>query len=305
MVTHYDSVLLQQGFPTTVGELLTRYGDALVSFAVTVVIFVVSFLVLYLVGRSVLVRVTRRALGARDFSPAVVSLAASIAGVFALAGAFGLAAAVAGFGAVLAAFATLTGALALAVGFAAQNLIANFVAGVFILKDEPFAVGDYIEWDGNGGIVREIQLRVTKLDTFQNEQLTVPNADLASAVVKNPVANDTRRVDVEFGVEYDTDIDQARSIILDAAATIDGVLDDPAPAAPVTALGDSAVVLTARVWVDPAETGAGGVVHALLEDVKARFDAAGVGMPYPYTELTGTIGVESLDAPSGGEPADD
>ncbi|MFC5365599.1 mechanosensitive ion channel family protein [Salinirubrum litoreum] len=305
MVANHYGVLLQQGFPTTVGELLARYGDALVSFAVTVVIFVVSFLVLYLVGRPVLVRVTRRALGARDFSPAVVSLAASIAGVFALVGAFGLAAAVAGFGAVLAAFATLTGALALAVGFAAQDLIANFVAGVFILKDEPFEVGDYIEWSGNGGIVREIQLRVTKLDTFQNEQLTVPNADLASAVVKNPVANDTRRVDVEFGIEYDADVDRARSIILDAAAAVDGVLDDPEPAVPVTALGDSAVVLTARVWIDPAETGAGGVTHALLEDVKARFDAEGVGMPYPYTELTGTIGVESLDSVSGAEPADD
>jgi small-conductance mechanosensitive channel len=300
-----QDIVLQQGFPTSTGELIARYGDALVSFAVTVVVFVVSFAVLYLVGKSVLVRVTRRALGARDFSPAVVGLGASLAGLFALVGAFALAAAVAGFGVVLAAFATLTGALALAVGFAAQDLIANFVAGIFILKDEPFEVGDYIEWDGNGGVVREIQLRVTKLDTFQNELLTVPNSDLASAVVKNPVANDTRRVDVEFGIEYDADVALARTIILEEGAAIEGVLTDPAPAAPLTALGDSAVVLTGRVWIDPKETGAGGVTHAFLEAVKARFDAEGVGMPYPHTELVGTIGVASAEATVGAGPTDD
>lgn len=87
-----------------------------------------------------------------------------------------LAATVAGFGVVLAAFATLAGALALAVGFAAQDLIANFVACVFIIQDEPFEVGDCIEWNGNGGVVREIRLRVTKLDTFDNEPVTVRTA---------------------------------------------------------------------------------------------------------------------------------
>jgi small-conductance mechanosensitive channel len=146
---------------------------------------------------------------------------------------------------------------------------------------------------------------VTKLDTFQNELLTVPNSDLASAVVKNPIANDTRRVDVEFGIEYDADVALARTIILEEGAAIEGVLADPEPAAPVTALGDSAVVLTGRVWVDPKETGAGPVTTAFLEAVKARFDAEGVGMPYPHTELVGTIGVASPEAAVGAGPADD
>ena len=81
--------------------------------------------------------------------------------------------------------------------------------------------------------------------------------------------------------------------------------DTPEPSAPVTALGDSAVVLNGRIWIDPRESSAGGTRAAFIEAVKHRFDAEGVGMPYPYTELTGTIGVESLDAPSGAEPADD
>jgi small-conductance mechanosensitive channel len=288
-----DPIIVQTAFPTDLAGILSRYGDALVSVAVTVLVFVVAFVVLYYAGRSVLVRLTRRALGARDFSPAVVSLGASLAGFFALVGAFALAATIAGFGIVLAAFATLTGALALAVGFAAQDLIANFVAGVFILKDEPFQVGDYIEWGGESGIVREIQLRVTKLDTFDNEQLTVPNSDLASAVVTNPVANETLRLAVDFGIEYDADIDVARSIILEEGAALDGVLEDPEPAAPVTALGDSAVVLTGRIWIDPDETSPGATKAAFTEAVKTAFDDEGVGMPYPHTELVGSIEVES------------
>ena len=296
-------VFLQQGIPTSLGEVIARYGDALVSFAVTVAIFAVSFVVIYYVARSVLVRVTKRTLGARDFSPAVVGLGSSLAGGVALAGAFALAATVAGFGVILAAFATLAGALALAVGFAAQDIIANFVAGIFILKDKPFDVGDYIEWGGNSGIVREIQLRVTKLDTFDNELVTVPNSDLANAAVTNPVANDTRRVTFDFGIDYDANIDKARSIILEEAADIEGVLADPEPTAPVTGLGDSAVVLNGRVWIDPKETGAGGVKFELVERVKERFDAEGVGMPYPHRQLVGSLDVNSVDTVAA--PSDD
>jgi small-conductance mechanosensitive channel len=298
-----SSLVLQQGIPTSLGEAVTRYGDALVSFAVTVVIFIVSFVIIYYIARSVLVRLVRRSLGARDFSPAVVSLGSSIAGGIALAGAFALAATVAGFGVILAAFATLAGALALAVGFAAQDLIANFVAGVFILKDKPFEIGDYIEWGGNSGIVRDIQLRVTKLDTFDNELVTVPNSDLANSAVTNPVANDTRRVTFDFGVDYEADIDAARTIILEEGSAIEGVLSDPEPAAPVTALGDSAVVLNGRLWIDPNETSAGAVKFEFIERVKERFDAEGIGMPYPHRQLVGSLSIDSTEPVAA--PSDD
>ena len=289
--------------PTSLNGFLTQYGGVVVDFAITVVTFVVTFLLLYGIGKSVLVRATKRTLNAREFSTAVVGLGSSIAAVLALVGAVAIAGAVAGFPSLLTAFATLAGALALGLSFAAGDIIENFVAGVFILKDKPFTVGDYIEWDGNDGIVREIDLRVTKLDSFDNEQLTVPNGDLANAVVTNPVANDTRRVTFDFGIEYDASIKAAREIILDEASKIDGILAEPAPSAPVTGLADSAVVLNARVWVDPAETGAGPVKFQLVENVKRRFDAEGIGMPYPYTELTGEIDVNTRDIEAA--PADD
>ncbi|MDS0258104.1 mechanosensitive ion channel family protein [Haloarcula sp. S1CR25-12] len=282
------ATLLQLGVPNGI-------IPAIISFVLTVGMFAVSFVVLYLVGKTVLVPATRRALNAREFSPAVVGLGESIAGALALFGAVAVAAAVAGFPTILAAFATITGALALGVAFAAGDIIENFVAGIFILKDKPFEVGDYIEWNGNGGTVRQIDLRVSKLDTWDNEQLTVPNGELANAVVKNTQANETRRVTVDFGVDYGSDVDRAREIILEEVAAIDGVLDEPAPSAPLTTLGDSAIVFNARAWINPQETGAGGVKHQLTESVMDRFDEADIGFPYPHTEVVGSLDVNQTE----------
>jgi len=297
------ATLLQQGIPTSPSEFTTQYGDTIVSFGITVTAFIVTFLVLYIVGKPLLVRITKRSLNARDFSQSVVSLGSSIAGAIAVFGAVAVAATVAGFPAILSAFATIAAALALGFAFAASDIIENFVAGVFIIRDKPFEIGDYIEWDGHDGIVRDIDLRVSKVETFNNEQLTVPNGDLANAVVKNPVANETRRITFDFGIEYDASMKKAREIIVEEAEKLDNVLDEPAPSAPVTGLADSAVVLNGRVWIDPDVTGAGPVKNAWVENVKRRFDAEDVGMPYPHTELTGGIEVEAAELPE--QVADD
>ncbi|MFC7133633.1 MULTISPECIES: mechanosensitive ion channel family protein [Salinibaculum] len=286
---------LQQGISLEPQEYVTP----LVSAATTVVIFAVVFVVLYLLGKYFVTRAVERTLRHRNFDETLVGLAVSTTvGIVAVA-AVALAATVAGFGVVLAAFATLAGALALAVGFAAQDLIANFVAGVFIIQDEPFTVGDWVEWNGNSGVVRDIQLRVTKLDTFDNQLVTVPNSDLASAAVINNVANDQRRVSVDFGIGYEDDIDLAREVIIEEGERIDGVLGDPAPSAPVTSLGDSAVVLSGRIWIETAESSYGAVRAQFVEAVKERLDAEGIDMPYPNTELSGAIDVTNVDGTEG------
>lgn len=287
--------VLQSGIPTSLDELVAQYGPAIISALTTAVLFVVAFVVIYYVARAILVGATRRSLTERGFRAAIVGLAASIAGIIALFAAIAAAATVAGFGTVLSAFAILTGALALAVGFALQDLIANFVAGVFIIRDEPFQVGDVIEWNGNSGTVRDIQLRVTTLDTFDNAMVTVPNGQLADAVLVNPVANDTLRVTYDFGVSYDDDIRAAQAAIIDVARGIEGVLTDPAPTAPVADLGDSAVVLNGRLWIDPHTHSAGGVRAEFVQAVKERFDADGISMPYPHTTIEGGISVAEID----------
>jgi len=296
------AILLQQQHPIAEdpgGFIVSAILDIIAGiggFVVTLLTFVIAFVVLYLVGKRLLTELTRKSLNQREFSPAVVSLGASIAGAIALFGAVAIAAVVAGFPVILGAFATIAGALALGVAFAAGDIIENFVAGIFILKDKPFEVGNYIEWNGNSGIVREINLRVSKLDTLDNEQLTVPNGELANAVVKNMQAHETRRVTVDFGVDYGSDVDRAREILLEEIAAIDGVLEDPAPAAPLTTLGDSAIVFNARAWINPQETGARGVKHTLTENVMDRFDEADIGFPYPHTEVVGQLDVDQTEA---------
>ncbi|WP_256295692.1 mechanosensitive ion channel family protein [Haloarchaeobius salinus] len=282
--------------PLQLGLDLGQYVAPIISAITTVVIFVVVFVVLFVLGRVVVTRAVEKSLRQRGFEETLVGLATSVTTTVVAVLAIALAATVAGFGVVLAAFATLAGALALAVGFAAQDLIANFVAGVFILQDEPFTTGDWIEWNGNGGVVREIELRVTKLDTFDNELVTVPNSELANTAVVNNVANDERRVSVGFGIGYGDDIEAAREAIVDEASKIDAAFDDPAPSAPVVELGDSAVVLSGRLWIDPREDSYGAVRSEFLEAVKERLDAEGIDMPYPNTELSGDIEVRNVDA---------
>ena len=288
-------ILLQQGFSIDPQQ----YVPPLISAATAVVLFVVVFLIIYLLGKYFVTRSVAGTLRRRGFEETLVGLAVSVAVVVTAVVSVALAATVAGFGVVLAAFATLAGALALAIGFAAQDLISNFVAGVFIIQDEPFTVGDWIEWSGNEGVVREIELRVTKLDTFDYQLVTVPNSDLAGAAVVNNVANETRRVAVGFGVGYGDDIEQARAAIVDEGSQLDGVLADPAPTAPVTELGDSAVVLQGRLWIDPVESSYGAVRAQFVEAVKQRFDAEGIDMPYPNTELSGSVEVTNVGGAAG------
>ena len=276
-----------------------QYVPVVVSGVATFLLFVVAFVVIYLLGKGVLTRAVRGGLERRGFEESLVGLAVSTTVVISAVVALALAATIAGFGVVLSAFAILGSALALAIGFAAQDLIANFVAGVFIVQDEPFAVGDWIEWGGNGGVVREIDLRVTTLDTFDNERVTVPNSDLANAAVVNNVANDERRVSVGFGIGYGDDIEQAREAILEEGKNVEGVLAEPEPAAPVAELGDSAVVLSGRVWIDPAESSYGAVRAEFVEAVKERFDAEGIDMPYPNTELSGGLEVTGVGEAAG------
>ena len=270
-----------------------QYVPPLISAAVTVVLFVVAFVAIYLLGKYFVTRAVRGSLAHRNVDQTLIDLAVSTTVVVTAVVAVALAATIAGAGVVLSAFAVLAGALTLAVGFAAQGLIANFVAGVFIIQDEPFTVGDWIEWDGNGGVVREVQLRVTKLDTFDNQLITVPNSDLSGAAVINNGANDTRRVSTGFGIGYEDDIEQARDAIIDEGSDIDGVLSEPAPTAPVTSLGDSAVVLDGRIWIDPNESSYAAIRAQFVEAVKKRFDADGIDMPYPNTELSGGVEVTS------------
>ena len=275
--------------PDSLGEAVAMY-EGVIGAALT---FLAAFLVVYLLGRLVLVPLTQRAIVAREFNESIRSLAESVVGALVFFFALAVAFALVGFGNFLAAFATLGGALALALGFAAQDLLGNFVAGIFILKDRPFEIGDWIEWENGSGRVEDIDLRVTRVRTFDNERITVPNGELANNAVTNPVAYDKLRQKFVFGIGYDDDIDRAKAVILEEAGRTPGIMDDPAPDVRVTELGDSAVGLQTRFWIEnPSRADFVAVRSNLVQSVKERCDAEAIDMPYPYRELVGDLAVD-------------
>lgn len=283
-------VPLQQNgvIPSSFSDFLSTYAETLGA----IITFLLAFVVVYALGRWVLVPTVRRVLNQKGFDESVKSLSDSLLGVVVWVLALAVALTLAGFGGFIAALGIFAGAVALAVGFAAQDLLGNFVAGVFILKDKPFEVGDWIEWNDKAGRVEDIDLRVSRIKTFDNERITVPNGELANNAVTNPVAYKTLRQKFVFGIGYDDDIDQAKEAILNEAESHAEILDDPAPDIRVTELGDSAVGLQTRFWIDdPNRSDFVRIRSELVQAVKERLDAEEIDMPYPYRQLTGGINV--------------
>ena len=194
----------------------------------------------------------------------------------------------AGYQGFLRSLATIAAAATLAVGFALQDVIKNFVAGVFIYTDKPFRIGDWIEWQGNSGVVEDISFRVTRVRTFDNELLTVPNNALTSDVVKNPVAKKTLRLKFVFGIDYEDDVEKATDIIVEEAEKSDAILDDPAPSVRLTELADSYVGLQSRIWIDdPSRADFVKARADYVKAVKKRFDEEDISIPFPQRTVSG------------------
>ncbi|WP_242406188.1 mechanosensitive ion channel family protein [Halostagnicola larsenii] len=258
--------------------------------AAGVIRFVIAFLAVYFVGRAVVVPLVNRAMTRRDLDAHArkpLTLITQFGIIFvAIAIAFGFG----GYGNFLVSMAGIAAAGTLAIGLAAQNVISNFVSGVFIYTDKPFKIGDWIEWDDYAGTVEDISLRVTRVRTFDNELLTVPNSELTNGVLKNPVESDKLRLKFVFGIGYDDDIEQASEIIVDEARNHPDILDDPAPSVRLTELGSSDVGLQSRIWIaDPGRADFVRIRGEYVTSVKQRFDEEGVDIPYPVRTLEGGL----------------
>jgi len=266
--------------------------------------FVVVLILVYYVGKATIGRIAGTLLERGGLDKHAARPIMKITNIAIAFGAVAIAFGAAGYGSFLSSLATIAAAATLAIGFAMQDVIKNFVAGVFIFADNPFRIGDWIEWDGHSGIVEDISLRVTRVRTFDNELLTVPNSNLTDDVVKNPVAKEQLRLQFLFGIGYDDDIDTATDIILEEAEAHEGILDDPAPSVRLTELGDSSVGLKSRVWIsDPKRSDFVKTRGEYVKAVKERFDEEGIDIPYPNRTLSGGLDVGGFEAVA--ETADD
>jgi len=173
----------------------------------------------------------------------------------------------------------VVGAAGLAVGLALQGSLANFAGGVLILLFKPFRVGDFISAQGLDGTVKEISIFTTKLNTFGNQLAIIPNGQLSNNSIVNYSAEKMRRDNIKVGIGYNANIKQAKEILLAICAENENVLQDPIPEVYVDALGESSVDISLRYWA-MNETFWAAHFH-ILEELKERFDHAGIEIPFP------------------------
>lgn len=180
-------------------------------------------------------------------------------------------------------FIAIIGAAGLAIGFALQGSLGNMASGVMILLHRPFKLGDYIEAGGQAGVVEDIGIFATIMKTPDNKRVIIPNGEVTSGAIINYSANDTRRVDMVFGIGYSDDIDKAKSIISRVLAADSRILTDPAPLVALSELADSSVNFVTRPWCKTADYWA--VFFDTHESVKKAFDAEGVSIPFPQRDI--------------------
>lgn len=180
------------------------------------------------------------------------------------------------------------------IGFALQETLGNFAAGVMILMYRPYDVGDWVDVSGVFGIVDKMSLVSTTLLTFDNQVYVVPNSKIWGDVIKNVTAQKTRRVDLVFGISYSDDIPKAEEILMDILKSHEKVLDTPEPQVHLHTLGESSVDFVVRPWVKVDDYW--DVYWDVMRTVKLRFDEEGVSIPFPQRDLH--VFYESETAPN-------
>jgi small conductance mechanosensitive channel len=179
----------------------------------------------------------------------------------------------------VAAFASIS----FAIGLALQGSFANFAGGVLILLLRPFKVGDYINGDGHSGTVDEISIFYTYLLTVDNKRIMIPNGSLSNHSIVNYTSMAKRRVDLEFGVGYESNHKDVKNAILRVIDKHELILDNPEPFVRLGSHGDSALVYIVRVWAKKEHYW--DVHFDLLEQVKEEFDKENISIPYPHIQV--------------------
>ncbi|WP_248917308.1 mechanosensitive ion channel family protein [Pseudomonas entomophila] len=175
-------------------------------------------------------------------------------------------------------FVAAIGAAGLAIGLALQGSLANFAGGVLILMFRPFRIGDWIEAQGIAGTVDSIQIFHTVVRTGDNKTVIMPNGSLSNGIITNTNRQPTRKVVFDVGVDYDADLQKARNVLLELAQD-PRVLQDPAPQAVVSTLGDSSITVSLRIWVKTPDYW--DVLFMLNEHARDRLKAEGIDIPFP------------------------
>ncbi len=180
----------------------------------------------------------------------------------------------------LTAFLTGLGIVGFTIGFAIQDVSKNFVAGMLLLLQQPFDIGDVIEVAGFAGKVTAVDLRDTEMRTLDGRYVSIPNGDVFTSAIVNFTRAESRRIALEAGVSYESDLEEVRRTAVRALEGVVGLLNDPAPRVIFHTFGGTTVDFTAYYWVDIAETDPLDAQDQGIELIKRAFEAAAIEMPF-------------------------
>jgi small-conductance mechanosensitive channel len=183
------------------------------------------------------------------------------------------------------------GIAGVAIGFAAKDTLSNLIAGILLILDRPFEVGDRIEvWSAPAGSatwgdVIDIGLRATKIKTTDNIVIIIPNNEIMLRdIINYTIISEKIRVRINIGIAYDANLQAAKKIIVQVAQATEWVADDPPPKVVVRNFGESAVGLQLRVWIHDARQRMNTISH-ITDKVKEAFDQEGIEIPYPKRDI--------------------
>ncbi len=191
------------------------------------------------------------------------------------------------------------GVLGIAVGFAAKDTLANLFSGVFIMADAPYKLGDYVVLgSGERGKVTEIGIRSTRILTRDDIEIIVPNAEIGGTKIMNESGGPQtpRRVRCTVGVAYGSDVDQVRSVLMEAALASGHLLKTPEPRVRFRSLGDSGLIFQVMGWVMDPEL-KGRALDELNASVYNKLNEAGIEIPFPKRDLYIKEGLHIKEAP--------
>ncbi|MEA5598936.1 mechanosensitive ion channel family protein [Rivularia sp. UHCC 0363] len=177
------------------------------------------------------------------------------------------------------------GLSSVAIGFAFQDIFKNFLAGILILLQQPFRIGDQVIVNDYEGTVDQIDIRTTEIITYGGERVVIPNSTVFTSVVQVRTAFNHRRTDLAVGVDYNTSLSQASDILERTISQVEGVLDKPAPEIDLVAFGDSSIDFIVRYWTSSRQKEVRHVQTRAIVSIKEAFDRADISIPYPIRTL--------------------
>lgn len=267
------------------GTKLSRVLDSLVEQGAALGWTLIKALLVFIVGRfliSMINKLVQRVLLKRKIDPSIKTFVGSLIHIILMI--LLIISVVGALGVQTASFAALLASAGVAIGMALSGNLSNFAGGLIILIFKPYKVGDFIEAQGLSGTVREIQIFHTVLTTTDNKVIYIPNGSLSSSAVVNYSYQEVRRVDWTFGVEYGTDYAKVKGVLEDILAKDERILQEPAaPFVAMSQLADSSVNYVVRVWVKSPDYW--NVYYGITRTVYERFNAEGIGFPFPQLTI--------------------